>query len=187
MSNLLAEGTWPCTVKWAKSGCDEKNVMNVQVRVRIDDGPSAGRECTYEDRVDNKSAPYVRRSLLAIGWSGKLLRTVADDCASWITRTGGASTVEIKHIEIKNGKRAGKIWDKPNAIGRGGARELRAPDAASLADADEALMRAAADDQGGGGGGYDDRDAPPPGDDDFCTSSLSREPRSIARVIGGVL
>jgi hypothetical protein len=181
---LKAEGIWGCTVLSASSGADDKGLINVQINVRIDDGPNAGQHCTYEDAVNNKSAPYVARSCRAVGWTGTDITTLKSDCAKWITDTGGKSTVEIKHIEIRKGKRAGEIWDKPNSIGRG-PRVLKEPTRNDLADANEVLA-AALNGDGGGGGDYDE--APPPGDDDRIPfASCSREPSTIARVLRGAL
>lgn len=139
---LKAEGIWECDVLGASAGADDKGVPNVQINVRITSGPSSGTPCTYEDRVDGKSALYVGRSLRAVGWKGVTLKTVKEDVDAWIASSGGKSTVEIKHIEIKNGKRAGEIWDKPNSIGRG-PRVLKPLENDLLSDADEALRRAA--------------------------------------------
>src|SRR6185312_1833587 len=111
--SLLAEGIWPCTVLSANAGQNDKGAPQVQINVRIDDGPSKGRQCTYEDQVNNKSAPYIGRSCKAVGWRGHSLVSLHDDAVKWIAETGGKSTVEIKHLEIKTGKRAGQIWDKP--------------------------------------------------------------------------
>jgi hypothetical protein len=171
--SLLSEGTWPCTVLSAGAGEEidqagnPTGIIKARVNVRIDDGPSKGRTCTYEDAIDARSSVYVRRSLMACGWKGASLTTVPGDVAAWVARTGGSSTVEIKHIEIKKGKRAGQIWDKPNAIGRG-PKPLAAPSASALGDADEAMRRAAADDGGGG-----PTDGPDSANDDipFITSA----------------
>jgi hypothetical protein len=136
---LKAEGIWGCTVLGGKAGTNENNVPTVQINVQITDGPSAGQRCTWEDVVDAKSAKYVAWSLNAVGWKGQTLKTLEDDITAWIAKTGGASTVEIKHLEIKNGKNAGKIWDKVNGIGRGAARAIKPIAGAALADADAAL------------------------------------------------
>ncbi len=145
---LLAEGIWPCTVLSGFSGEDDKGSPQIQISVRIDDGPSAGRQCTYEDQVNAKSALYVSRSCKAVGWKGSTLTTLAADVAAWVEKTGGKSTVEVKHLEIKNGKRAGQIWDKVNSIGRGAARVLKPMSADRLSDADEAMRAAMEADRG---------------------------------------
>jgi hypothetical protein len=144
VSNLLAEGTWPCTVISGEAG-EVDGKIKARINVRIEDGPSKGRTCTYEDNIDARSSIYVARSLTAAGWKGKSLSTLAGDVAAWVASTGGKSTVEIKHIEIRNGKRAGQIWDKPNAIGRG-PKALAKAQGELLNDADEAMRRALADD-----------------------------------------
>jgi hypothetical protein len=152
--SLLAEGIWPCLVLGAEAG-DIDGKIKARVNVKIEDGPSKGRFCTYEDEVNARSSLYIGRSLKAVGWQGKSLTTVKDDCAKWITETGGKSTVEVKHIEVKNGKRAGEIWDKPNSIGRG-PKPMKAPGGETLADADEAMRRAMQED----GGAPPDDDVP---------------------------
>lgn len=184
---MKAEGIWPCIVLGANFGEDDKGSPNVQINVKIDDGPSKGQTCTYEDQVNAKSALYIGRSARAVGWRGKTLTTLKEDCANWIATTGGKSTVEIKHLQIKTGKRAGEIWDKPNSIGRG-PRVLQAPSDERLADADEAMRQAMAadggpppdDDFGGYGSGQ-----PGKGDDDvpFIASAMSRDVNPIAKVL----
>lgn len=147
---LKAEGIWPCTVVSADYGEDQKRagVTRVQIGVTIDAGPSAGQFCTYEDDVTGRSALYVMRSARNVGWkggpNGDDLNTLAADCAAWIRETGGKALVEIKHIEIKNGRRAGEIWDKPNSIRRG-ASLLKAASPTALADARDAIRRAMED------------------------------------------
>lgn len=183
MASLMADGIWPCTVQSASSGADERGVFRVQINVRIDDGPSVGRFCTYEDDVNAKSALYVRRSCKAIGWTGGKtgydLTTLADDVRAWIEKTGGKSTVEIRHIPIKKGKQYDKwiadgqrgdppIWDKANSIGRG-PQVLRAASSDTLADADDAMRRAM---EAEGGTPHDDVPHPADGEDiPFATCS----------------
>lgn len=179
-----AEGTWKCKVLDGNAGPNEKNIMTVRINAQITEGPSAGRRVTYENVVDNRSAKYVVMSAKAVGWTGQTLATFRDDIAAWIARTGGESTVEIRHLKIERGKRYDKwcdggcvgpqpIWDKVHAIGVG-PKPLKEPTTRDLADADEALARAMAEaDSGGGGSAGPDDSIPPPSDDDipFITSS----------------
>lgn len=157
MATLLAEGIFPCTVTSATFGENDKGIPQVQINVRIDGGPSAGRNCTYEDQVNAKSALYVSRSCRAAGWKGERLEDLRDDVQAWIAETGGKTTVEIKYVEIRRGKKydawveAGckpedkPLWDKVNSLGRG-ARPLREPSAENLQDANEAMRQAMRDD-----------------------------------------
>lgn len=145
MSTLKPEGIWPCTVISATAGVIDGKPL-AQIVVQITDGAAAGTRCTYEDALIGKSALYTRRSMEAVGWAGVTARTFADDVAAWIIKTGGVSTVEIRHIEIKNGKRAGTIWDKCSAIGRGATRKLADLSGDLLADVDQAMREAAAAD-----------------------------------------
>lgn len=155
---LLAEGVWPCEVISGIVGeGDIQGVALVQIKVKFIDGPSKGRVGTYEDEINTKSAKFVRRSLLAAGWTGRAAKTFAADCDAWIKRTGGKTTAEVKYIPIKKGKKydawvaAGApegeqpIWDKVNAIGSD-ARTLTAPKAETLTDADAALGSVGDDD-----------------------------------------
>jgi hypothetical protein len=143
MATLKPEGIWNCTVLSAKAGVIDGKPL-AQITVQITDGPATGTRCTYEDALIGKSALYTRRSMEAVGWAGVTARTFEADVAAWIVKTGGASTVEIKHIEIKNGKKAGTIWDKCNSIGRGGSRPLADLSGDLLADVDQAMREAAA-------------------------------------------
>lgn len=162
---LKAEGIWPCTVLSANYGEDPKRpgVTRVQISAIIDEGPSKGQFCTYEDDVTQRSALYINRSCKNVGWkggpSGDDLNTLAADCAAWIAETGGKALIEIKHIRIGKGKRAGETWDKPNSIRRGAAH-LRPASTTALADAREAMRRAIEDD-GGDVGDAPPADAPP--------------------------
>jgi hypothetical protein len=114
----------------------------------------------YEGRVDGgRSMPFIARSLKAIGWQGKTLRTLVDDVTTWIAKTGGKTTCEIKHWEIKKGERAGEKFAKVNGLG-GGAKPLAAMSSATMIDADEALARAMGD-SGDSGHPFD---APHPAD-----------------------
>ena len=183
--SLLAEGIWNCTVLSATSGA-LKGVPFVQIKVRIEDGPSAGRLVTYERDIDTRSAKYAAMSMRSVGWNARAgnIESIGADCSHWIAKSGGKSTVEIKHIPY-NDKKTGepKIWDKANAIGRPltNERKLDKLDGTALAEANEALARAMAD-----SGGAPPDDAPPPTDDDLPFVS-THEPRGVARVIGGVL
>lgn len=157
---LKAEGIWGCTVLGGKAGENDKGIPNVQINVQIDEGPSAGMRATYEDEVNARTAKYVGWSLKAVGWTGGSLRGLEQEIADWIAKTGGKTTVEIKHLEIKNGKNAGKIWDKVNGLGRG-ARPLKPMTSQSLSDADEAMRMAMGDIDS-----PPPDDVPPPNDDD---------------------
>jgi hypothetical protein len=143
MATLKPEGIWNCTVISAKAGVIDGKPL-AQITVQITDGPATGTRCTYQDDLIGKSALYTRRSMEAVGWAGATARTFADDVTAWIARTGGASTVEIKHHLIKNGKRAGETWDKVNSVGRGGARPMADLSGDLLADVDQAMREAAA-------------------------------------------
>lgn len=164
---IKAEGIFPCTVISATAGENDKKAPIVQINVRIDDGPSKGQLCTYEDEVNAKSSVYIMRSARAVGWKGTDLKTLKTDCEKWIAETKGGCTVEIKHLMIRNGKNAGEVWDKVNSIGRG-ARPLAELSGSTLDDANEA-MRAAAEAMSD--------DIP------FATASMSREPSPIAKVL----
>lgn len=186
---LLEEGIWPCTLISASFGEDDRGSPQVQINVRIDDGPSKGRSCTYEDQVNAKSALYVGRSCKAVGWRGHDLQTLHDDAAAWATKTGGKSTVEIRHIQLTKGKKYDKwieegqrgpapIWDKPNSIGRG-PRALAPVSGERLQDANEAMRTAMAADAGGV------PDEAPPIDDGipFISSAFSMDVNPIAAVL----
>ena len=133
-------------------------VLNVQINVQITDGPDKGQRCTYEDTVNTKSAKYIGWSCTAVGWKGDSLTTLESDIAAWIEKTGGATTVEIKHIEVKRGKAydkwvadgckgAAPVWDKVAGIGRGAPRPLKQPSASTLRDADDAMRMAMGEDE----------------------------------------
>ena len=188
---LLAEGNWGCTVLSASFGETDKGVPRVQINVRIEDGPSAGRQTTYEDEVNAKSALYISRSCKAVGWKGIDLDTLKVDAAAWIAASGGKTTAEIKHIPIRNGKRAGETWDKCNSIGRG-AKPLAAAKPETRNDANEAMRRAMAEDNSAPtGGGYvaEGHGAPAGNDDDlpFVVSCSTVSTGEIARVLRGAL
>ncbi len=149
---MKEQGIWGCTVIGAKSG-ELDGVLNVQITVQIDDGPSKGQRCTYEDTVNGSSAKYIGWSCKAVGWKEADLATLEADCAAWIAKTGGKSTVEITHVAIKRGKKydawvdggrqgPSPIWDKVNGIGRGAARPLAAPAKSTLASANAAMREA---------------------------------------------
>lgn len=195
---LLAEGIWPCTVLNGAFGEDMSGSPQVQISIRIDDGPNKGRHCTYEDQVNARSSLYIGRSCKAVGWKGGPAgddpETLKADIDTWIKATGGKTTVEIRHLLIKTGKREGQIWDKVNSLGRG-PRPLKAASPERLADAREAMRAALAADSAAGAadGAYDE----PPHDDvphaagsaisdddiPFVSSMFDHEPIAIARVL----
>lgn len=188
---LLEEGIWPCTLLSAAFGEDDKGSPKVQVNVRIDDGPSKGRSCTYEDQVNAKSALYIGRSCKAIGWQGKDLQTLHDDAAAWSTKTGGKTTVEIRHIVLTKGKKYDQwiddgqrgpapIWDKPNSIGRG-PRVLAAPTGDRLSDANDTMRAAMAADAGGGAA--DEHDLIDPDGIPFASSMMRHDVNPLAKVL----
>lgn len=158
---MKAEGIWNCDVLNGKYGADDRDIPKVQITVRITDGPSAGQLATYEDEVNARSAKYVRYSVEAVGGDPLKLEKLDEHIAAWIAKTGGKSTVEIKHLEIKNGKNAGKIWDKVNGIGRGAPRPLKSLSKEAANDATEAMRAVMGDDE------PPHDDIPPPGDADF--------------------
>lgn len=194
MANPLAEGTWPCVVISAIAAEEvdqagkSTGIIKARVNVKIDDGPSKGRTCMYEDDINAKSSLYVFRTLKAVGWKhAPNLATVAADVENWIKETGGKSVVEIRHVPIKRGRKFDQwmadgqrgdppIWDKVNSIGRG-PKPLAAPSKTALDEANEAMRRAMADD----GSAPDDQ----PASDDipFATSSMRAGLGEIAAVL----
>ncbi len=128
MANLT-EGDWTCTVLGATTGMDDNEQIVVRINVKIDDGPDAGRSCTYEDTINPKSALYISRSCKAVGWRGvHITETLTADVADWVEKTGGKSTVTVEHLIIKKGKNYDKwvtdgckgpqpIWAKVKATG----------------------------------------------------------------------
>lgn len=151
----LAEGIFPCTVLSGEAG-EIDGVIKARINVKFDDGPSKGRTGTYEDTIDVRSALYVSRSMKAVGWAGQSVASFAKDVEAWIARTGGKSTAEVRHIEIKRGKRYDKwaaggfqgpapVWDKVASIGRA-AKPMTEAKGEVLSDADDALRRAMQED-----------------------------------------
>lgn len=160
------EGMWQCKVLGGDAAADDRDIVTVRINVQITEGTDSGRKVTYEDRVNNMSAKYILQTCRAVGWraTGKLEHTLRADIDAWIARTGGDSTVEIKHLLVKTGKNAGKIWAKANSIGRG-PKPLRPPSKESSDDAHAAMMAAMA--EFGDAPPPTDNDAPPPTDDDL--------------------
>jgi hypothetical protein len=176
----IAEGFWPCKVIDGTYGDNDKGIPVVRINAEVTDGTHKGRRFTYDEIVNNKQAPYIAKTCKAVGWACRDLATLESDIAAWVAKTGGASTLEIKHWERKTGPKAGTTWVKVNSIGRG-PRPLKASSAENRADANAALLAALADDQSGGGGPPPD-DIPPAGDEDipFITSSMAYD-RAVRR------
>jgi hypothetical protein len=186
-----AAGTWPCIVMngIAAEETDTRGKPTGRIRARVnvvlDGGPDKGKMTTYEDEVNAKSSLYISRSLKSVGWKGGSLSTVEADIEKWVKETGGKSTVEIRHIEIKKGKRFEEwcdawheqgndgdppplYWAKANAVGRG-PRPLAAPAVEALSDADEQMRRAMSED----GGSAPQDDVPHAGSDDIPFATCS--------------
>lgn len=143
----LTDGIFQCTVLSAKAGEDDRGAMVARINIRFDEGPNTGMTGTYEEQVNMKSAPYIKRSCDSVGWKGQSLRTLEADAAEWIASTGGQTTAEVHSVEIKRGKKydawiaAGAhgdppTWKKVRSVGRG-PKALHEPK--GWADADEAM------------------------------------------------
>ena len=156
----LSEGIFPCVVLGATYDADaDSGVPTVRINIKFTEGPNAGRLATYEDEVSAKSAKYVGWSCKSVGWTMTKLDTLGADCAAWIEKTGGKTDAEIKHIEIKRGKKYDKwiangsipsekpVWDKCAGIGRG-PKPLVKVTARADADANEAMRAAMSDSSG---------------------------------------
>jgi hypothetical protein len=162
----IAEGFWPCKVIDGFYGDNDKNIPIVRINVELTEGEHKGQRFSYEEPVNNKQAPYIARTCKAVGWQCRDLETLKADVAEWIKKTGGESTLEIKHFVRKTGTKIGTTWAKPNSIGRG-PKPLKASSAENRADANAALLAALAEqEQYEAGGGPPRDDIPPPGDDD---------------------
>lgn len=159
----LTEGTWNCKVLGAEANANDKDIVVVRIKVRITDGPDSGRLAIYEEEVNFRGAKYIAKSAKACGWRGigRLEETLATDVAEWIAKTGGDSTLEVVHLEIKNGKRAGQMWGKIRNIGSG-PRPLKTPSRTASDEAAEA-MAAAMNEEAGTSGPDDNK---PNGTDD---------------------
>lgn len=185
----IAAGFWPCKVIDGYYGDNDKNIPVVRINVELIDGPFKGMRQTYEEAVNNKQAPYIARTCKAVGWKCQSLSTLKADIAEWVKATGGESTLEIKHVEVKTGKRAGTVWAKPNSIGRG-PKPLKESSQENLTDADAMMRTALAEDAGGSGssnGAPPADDIPPPADDDIpfisCSFAHDRACAQIAKVL----
>ncbi|HEU4726485.1 MAG TPA: hypothetical protein VFT22_01290 [Kofleriaceae bacterium] len=160
-----AEGIWNCIVLGGDYNADDKNIVVARINVQITEGPDKGRKMTYEEQINNKSSKYVVQSMKAVGWKGdRPDTTFKSDVQAWIQSTGGATTVEIQHVERKNGPKAGTFWAKARSIGRG-AKPLKPPTQEAADDAWDALQRAMTEQDGGGVPPTDDY-VPPPSDED---------------------
>lgn len=180
-----AEGTWKCIVLGGEANADDADIVTVRINAEVIEGPDSGRKVTYEDRVNNKSAKYIAQSAKAVGWRGGRLETsFRADVDAWIMATGGESTVEIRHVEIKKGKKYDKwceegrhgsppVWGKANSIGRG-PKPLRTPSQQASDDAHEAMMTALAESGDTSTGTPPADDVPPPVDDDIPFATCSR-------------
>lgn len=130
---LITEGNWDCKVLGGSYGADENDVIIVRVNVEFIDGPDVGKRMTYEERLSEQSAKYVRQSLEAAGWAGKSLVTLSADLkAETIT------TAEVVHLEAKRGKNAGNVFAKIRNLGRG-QKPLADATPRMVRDADELL------------------------------------------------
>lgn len=175
----IAAGIWPCKVLSGFSGEIDLNegkldkapnvVPIVRVTVELTEGDHKGQRQIYEEIVDNKQAPYIFRTLKAVGWRCQKLATLKSDIVEWISATkGGLSTVEIKHLPVKNGPKAGSIWVKVGALGRG-PRAIKESTTQTSDQADAFLQRAISEDaerRARGSAPPDDDDIPPPSDYD---------------------
>ncbi len=171
----IAAGFWPCKVLDGFYGDNDKNLPVVRINVELIGGPHTGMRQTYEEVVNNKQAPYIARTCKAVGWKCKSLSTLKADVSEWVKTTGGESTLEIRHVEVKTGKRAGSVWAKPNSIGRG-PKPLKESTQENLYDADAAMQAALADDAAGNqnsNGAPPPDDIPPHGDDDIPFITIS--------------
>lgn len=139
MSNLIPEGTYPVRVVGKASvGKNQKEETRARVNVEFIDGPGAGRRMTYDERIDPKSAKFVRGSLAAVGWKGKTFASVPVDVVE-----GAETTAEVMHLTVKDGPRAGEVFAKLRNLGGAPALDELSP--SDLADADSLIAGADSD------------------------------------------
>lgn len=175
MATPIPEGIYGCTATSADFGTNDKGEARAQITVVINEGPGAGRRVTYEEPVNAKSAKYVAWACSAVGWKGGPMTTLKSDVADWIANTGGATTVEIKHIVVRRGTPEESIWDKPSSIGKGAAKALKPATGSTLADADAAMRSVM---------GTPHEDVPPPHEDDIPFATINRDDLgAIAKVL----
>lgn len=187
---ILRDGIWTCKVIGSNYGLrkDDKKpndigLAHVTINVEITEGEDKGRRCSYEETIDGKSAAFARKSCIAVGWKGVTLRTFKEDVDAWIASTGGASTVEIKHLVIKKeGPKQGTSFAKVNSIGRKPQVLHAATDADGaerLSDADEQMRQAMTDGASMPDVPLDDDNIP------FITSAFGHDPSPISRLLRG--
>lgn len=144
-----AEGIYGCQVISAEAGTVD-GIPSVQITVQITDGPDKGQRVTYEEVINTQTAKYAGWSMTAVGWKGPNPATLKAEFEKWLAATGGASTVEIKHIEIKKGRAFDKweaggcvgprpVWDKVSGIGRGKPKPMRELGGSAMKDAEDAM------------------------------------------------
>lgn len=182
---ILVEGIWKSKILGANFGLKKKDeaspdpgLAHVTVNIEFAEGPDKGRRGSYEDTVDGKSAAFIRKSLVAIGWKGVTLNSLKADVDAWVKETGGETTAEVKHLVRKKDN---STFAKINSLGRKPQvlHEATTQDGRErLSDADEAMRQAMEADSATGGGSYgSDEDLP------FVSSMLDHEPSPIARLL----
>lgn len=125
---------------------NEKGFVVAKVNFEILDGPDSGQRITYNGQITPKSAPYVSKDLVAVGWKGKSLSTLAAD----IEAARAEPSIEIQHKQTKDGARTFAVV---RSIGR--APRVATPASRDdLVNADMMLSAAL-------GNSSDDRDVPP--------------------------
>lgn len=80
---------------------NENGTVIAKVEFEILEGPDVGQRITYNGLVTQKSGPYVTKDLLAVGWKGKTLKTLAADVDATHVTVG----IEIQHKQTKDGNR----------------------------------------------------------------------------------
>lgn len=182
---ILVEGIWKAKVLNGNYGLykkdddksDDPGLAKVTINVEFIDGPDKGRRASYERIVDGKSAAFVRKTIVAVGWKGVTLNSLKADIEAWIKETGGATTADVKEMTRKsdNSKfsKVDSLGRKPQVLHEATTQDGRE----RLSDADEAMRQAMEADGASGGGGSNDEDIP------FATSNIDAEPSPIARCI----
>lgn len=131
---MLSEGYWRVKVLGGGSGADDAGAIHARVNIEFLEGPNKGQRATYDERVDNRSAPYIVPCLKAAGWKGVTLSTLAADLK------GEVETVaQVVHKQTKADNRT---FAMIRSIGRTGQKPLAEPTRDQLAGADEALAAA---------------------------------------------
>lgn len=122
-------------------GQDGKGRPVIRGDMQIVGGAHDGARVPYDGKLDEKGIKWTKRDMLALGWTGKDVRTLVDD----VRKANKVVPFQVAIARWNKDDGTVKEWSSVRSIG-GGAQPLATLDSKAINDVNDWFAKAGVDD-----------------------------------------